>query len=360
MIIIDAHEDLAWNMLSFGRDYTQTVSETRRKEAGTEVPKLNGDTLLGWDAYQQGEIAVVFSTLFAAPVRARLGSWDTQFYTTSEEAHRHYRAQLDAYHRLADQHPEKFRIIRGKQDLRAIIGSRDDNEAKEHPVGLVILMENAEGIRTPDELPLWWENGVRIIGPAWAGTRFCGGTREPGPLTPEGFALLDGMADLGFILDISHMDEKAVLQSLDYYPKTIMASHANAKALIKGTESNRFLSDNVIRRLARRNGVIGVVPYNRFLQAGWQASDGKESVSLEKVAEQIDYICQLTGDAGHVGLGTDFDGGFGVQKAPAEVDTIADLQKLAPILAGKGFSDADIGLIFYKNWLLFLERAWSC
>ena len=66
VILVDAHQDLAWNMLSFGRDYTRPVAETRQREAGTITPGYTGDTLLGWPEYQKGRVAVVFSTLFAA------------------------------------------------------------------------------------------------------------------------------------------------------------------------------------------------------------------------------------------------------------------------------------------------------
>ncbi|HEY62426.1 MAG TPA: hypothetical protein G4N95_07230 [Anaerolineae bacterium] len=355
LMIIDAHEDLAWNMLSLGRDYTRSAALTRKKEQGTNIPSYNGDTLLGWEDYQRGNVAVVFSTLFAAPARASLGSWDTQTYATIDEAHARYKAQLDAYHRLTDENPDKFKIIHTKKELDDLFALRLANQLAT-PVGLIILMENAEGVHNPDELEMWWRRGVRIIGPAWRGTRFCGGTGEPGSLTKEGFALLEGMASMGFVLDISHMDEKAVLQSLDIYPGTIIASHANAAALLKGTKSNRFLSDCVIRGLLERDGVVGVVPYNRFLLSGWTETDGRACVSLEYVVSQIDYICQFAGDARHVGFGTDFDGGFGVQKAPSGIDTIADLQKIAPLLADKGYSDEDIRAIFAQNWVTILNR----
>ena len=357
MFIIDAHQDLAWNMLSFGRDYTLSALETRRRERGTETPTHNDDTLLGWPEYQQGQIAVIFSTLFAAPAYRKLGAWDTQHYVDAAQAYTRYSAQLDAYHRLTDEHPDKFHLIRTQADLRDLLSHWEPSSNETHPVGLVVLMEAAEGVRTPSELEEWWERGVRIIGPAWSGTRFCGGTGEPGPLTQAGYALLDGMANLGFSLDISHMDEAAVLQSLDEYPGRIIASHANATALLKGSVSNRHLSNRVIRRLIEQDGVIGVVPYNRFLVPGWTPNDGREQVTLHHVAAQIDHICQLAGDARHVGIGSDFDGGFGLQKAPAEIDTIADLQKLAPILAQKGYVEIDIAAILGQNWLKFLQTS---
>jgi membrane dipeptidase len=59
----------------------------------------------------------------------------------------------------------------------------------------------------------------------------------------------------------------------------------------------------------------------------------------------------MAGDAMHVGLGTDYDGGFGVQSVPQEIDTIADLRKIAPLLADKGYTEEDIAAIFGANWL---------
>ncbi len=357
MLIVDAHEDLAWNMLTFGRDYTLPVAETRRREQGSEVPKQNGDTLLGWPEYQRGQVGIVFSTMFVAPARRQLGDWDYQVYRDFEEAHARYHAQLESYHRLVDQHADLFHLIQTRADLHEVLDHWKQPSVEEHPVGLVILMEGAEGVREPAELESWWEDGVRLIGPAWIGTRFCGGTREPGPLTPDGYALLDGMAEQGFVLDISHMDEQAALQALDHYPRAVVASHANAVALLKGIDTNRHLSDQVIHQLVARGGVIGVVPNNPFLKVGWREGDPRDQVTLQHVVAQIDYICQLAGDALHVGIGSDFDGGFGVQSVPAGIDTIADLQKLNPLLVEKGYTDEHLAAIFGENWIALLKRA---
>lgn len=356
MLIIDAHQDLAWNMLTFGRDYNRSAAETRQLERDSPAPTLNDDTMLGWPDYQAGRVAVVFATLFCAPERRRLGEWDTQVYRTPTQARQLYSAQLDAYHRLVDTRPDHFRLVADKSALEGVIAHWEDEQQEEHPVGLVILMEGAEGVQEPAELETWWQRGVRLVGPAWAGTRFCGGTREPGPLTQEGFALLAGMADYGFTLDLSHMDEQAALQALDIYPAAIVVSHANALALLKGSESNRHLSDRVLNGLIERDGIVGLVPYNRFLVAGWAPEDGREAVPIDRLVAQIDYICQLAGNARHAGIGTDFDGGFGLQSAPTGIDTIADLQKLTSLLAEKGYTQYDIAAILGGNWLSLLQR----
>jgi membrane dipeptidase len=356
MLIVDSHQDLAWNMLTFGRNYTLSVEETRRLEAGGQAPLHNGDSLLGWPEYQQGRVAVIFATLFSAPLRHKLGDWDTLTYADTNQANSSYKAQLDAYHRLTDDHPDKFRLVQTLQDLEEVLADWEGTQEKGHPVGLVILMEGAEGVRQVDELEEWWAQGVRLIGPAWSGTRYCGGTHEPGPLTPEGFDLLETMNEFGFTLDLTHMDEQAVLQAMDVYPGSLVATHSNPLALLDGAETNRFLSDRVLQGLIDRDGIVGIPPYNKFLRWEWKSDQGREVVPLNLVVDHIDYICQLAGDAKHVGIGTDFDGGFGLQSVPAEINTIADLQKLIPLLGEIGYTQNDISAIMGDNWLSLLRK----
>lgn len=357
-LIIDSHQDIAWNMLTYGRDYTRSAYETRRLEAGTVIPEQNGDCTVGWPEYQRGQIAVVLATLFASPFRKKL-SGDILLYTDQESAHRLYRDQIDIYRKLADTHPDKFRLIDCVRELDSVIEhwSRSLPEGEGHPVGLIYLMEGADAIRSPQELGEWYDLGLRIIGLAWAGTLYCGGTSEPGPLTAEGRALLGAMADYNFVLDLSHMDPAAALESLDRYEGPIMATHANCAALLKGVDSNRHLPDDVIRGLIERDGVIGLVPYNMFLKAGWSRNGSRrEDVSLDAFIAHIDHVCQLAGDANHAGIGTDFDGGFGYQSIPRELDTIADLPLVAEKLIERGYSEADTANILGGNWLSFLRR----
>ena len=354
-LILDAHQDLAWNISVFDRDYTRSVQETRQLERALPVITHNGQSLLGSPEFQRGQIAIIFSTLFAPPIRKKMGAWDKLAYRNVEEAHQLYRDQIDIYRRLVDEHPHKFDIIRSVRDMDLLL-TKWQNPDEEHPTGLVLLMEGAEGVRAPEELEEWWELGLRIIGPAWAGTRYCGGTMEPGPLTNEGRELLAAMAEFGFTLDLSHMDEKAALESLDIYEGAIIASHSNALALLPNAQSNRHLSDRVIRGIIERDGIIGVVLFNSFLQVGWKKPDKREQVTLTHVIDHIDHICQLAGDAHHVGIGSDFDGGFGLESVPKEIDSVADLQKLSPLLAKRGYAKLDIKAILGENFINHLKK----
>jgi membrane dipeptidase len=358
-LIIDSHQDLAWNMLSYGRDYTRSVVETRQLEAGTHIPSVNGDALIGWPEYQRGNVAVVFSTLYATPARKKEPT-DTIWYADPEKAHRLYRDQIMVYRRLVDSHPDKFRHIASTKELDSVIEhwSKPAVDGQGHPVGLVYLMEGADGIRSPHELAEWYDLGLRLIGLAWAGTRYCGGTGEPGPLTPEGRELIAAMADYKFILDLSHMDEAAARESLDRYEGPVMATHANCAALLRGAETNRHLPDRIIEGLIERDGVIGLVPLNTFLKAGWLRLSGsrREEVSLDALIAHMDHVCQIAGDSLHAGIGSDFDGGFGLQSVPPGIDSIADLQLISSGLQARGYGETDIENILGGNWLRFLRR----
>jgi membrane dipeptidase len=359
MLIIDSHQDLAWNILTYGRDYTRSVQETRRLEVGTPTPERNGDCIVGWPEYQQGKVAVVFSTLYATPAR-KMETGDIIVYKDSETAHSLYRDQIDVYRNLADTHPDKFRLISSTPELDSVIEhwSNPELDADGHPVGLIYLMEGADGIRSPRELVEWWDLGLRLIGLAWAGTRYCGGTSEPGSLTDEGRQLISAMADYNFILDLSHMDPAAAYESLDRYEGPVMATHANCAALMRGSETNRHLPDDVIRGLVEREGVIGVIPLNTFLKVGWTRKGGsrREEVRLDALIAHIDHICQLAGNSEHAAIGSDFDGGFGIQSIPPELDSIADLQLIAAKLMERGYSETDAANVLGGNWLRFLRK----
>jgi membrane dipeptidase len=359
-ILVDAHQDLAWNIQTFGRNYLRAASETRTLEANSPTIQHNGDTLLGWPDYQRGRAAVIFSTLFASPARRRMGDWERNFYPDDDfaAARKLYWTQLETYHRLADDHPDKFTLLASRADLDRTL-NHWHSQPENHPVGLLPLMEGADAIREPSDLASWWNFGLRVIGLAWTGTRYCGGTREPGPLTDEGRALLKAMTDFPFLLDLSHMDEPAALEALDRYEGPVIATHGNCLALLPGVDTNRQFSDRVIRGVIQRGGVVGLVPFNVFLKVGWSLASGsrREEVSLSVLADHIDHICQLAGNVNHAGIGSDFDGGFGLQSVPQEIDTIADLHKLTDFLQPRGYSDADIEAILGGNWIRCLQES---
>ncbi|MBI3742270.1 MAG: membrane dipeptidase, partial [Chloroflexi bacterium] len=176
----------------------------------------------------------------------------------------------------------------------------------------------------------------------------------PEGLSELGKKLLPRLSGVGMILDASHMSEAAFFESRDLFEGTLIASHSNCRAYVN---TDRQLSDEMIREIVKRDGVIGSVIYNRFIKQGWDKSSRKEDVTLADLVRHVQRVCEIAGDARHVGIGTDFDGGYGAESIPAELNTIADLPRIADALAAAKFSDADIGNYFSGNWLRVLQRA---
>jgi len=351
MKIVDGHEDIAWNALALGRDVRKSAWETRRVEAEGPNPKRNGRCMVGLPEWLEGGVAVVVGSVFLSPARRALGSWDRQTYADAEEAYQRANEQVDFYHRLADEEA-RVSLVLDREGLEGVLASW---EGEAPQVGLVIAMEGADPIREPSEVEWWHRRGVRIVGLSWAaGSRYAGGNRDPGPLTDEGRELLKAMAEVGMALDLSHLAEEAFWEAMDRYEGPVVATHANPRALVPGP---RQLSDRMIRAIAERDGVIGIVPFNAFLKPDWTRGDGKEAVTLQDVAAAVDHVCQVVGDAAHVGLGSDFDGGFGAESTPAEIETVADLRKIGTVLLEMGFREEDVAAVMGENWLRVLREA---
>lgn len=350
MMIVDAHLDLAYNALNYDRDLRLNLADLRATEP-EKSPR--GRATVTLPELMRGEVGLVFGTLFVEPASSKKEAFGGKMvYRDAAEANALAMAQLDYYHRLADE-LENLRLVGDQESLQEVVAS---HEAGDEPLlGIVPLMEGADPVRRPEELELWYERGLRLIGLAWENTRYSAGAWHGGNagLTPEGVQLLEAMADYSFILDLTHMSERATYEALDRYEGPVVATHCNARVLVP---TERQLSDAQIRRLGEREGVIGIVLANGFLRANHRMTDAKELVTLDHVVAHLDHICQVLGDSTHIGIGSDMDGGFGAEHIPMEMDSIADLDLIASKLAERGYEAADIANIMRDNWLRLLRR----
>jgi membrane dipeptidase len=354
MFIVDAHLDLAYTAVNFNRDLRQPLTAVRQTEP---KPGPRGITTATFPELQRGGVGLIFGTLFVLPATTPIpGLTNALTYRTPAEAHQQAMTQLDYYHRTADE-TSYVRLVGDLAGLEAVVASHQTAGA-ERLLGIVPLMEGADPIREPAEVEMWYERGLRLVGPAWDDTRYAAGAwRGRGGLTKDGEHLLERLAEFGFIVDLTHLSEKASHQVMDRYEGPVVATHSNARALVP---DERHFSDEQIRRLGQeRQGMIGVVLYNRFLKAGHGKGDPKELVTLDHVVDHIDHICQVLGNADHVGIGSDFDGGFGAADIPAEMDSAADLPLLADRLQARGYTAVQIQAIMGGNWLAFLHRVWD-
>ena len=146
---------------------------------------------------------------------------------------------------------------------------------------------------------------------------------------------------------------------MDCYEGPVWASHNNCRKFVN---HNRQFADDQILELINRKAVIGIALDAWMMVPDWirgESTPKSMNVTLDLMINNIDHICQLAGNADHVGIGTDLDGAFGKEQCPADLDTIADLQKVPEKLRTKGYSETDIEKILSGNFLSFLKRNWS-
>ena len=359
MLIIDSHLDLSWNALQWGRDLHLAAYTIRAQENGmTGAGRAQGTVSL--PEMRRGRVALCFATVLSRCTGIPDPLLD---YRSVAQAYAVGQGQIAYYRAL-----EREGYIRVIADLEALNQHLAEWEAWEAdhptettdtpPVGFVISMESADPIMTPGQLEEWYRAGLRVIGPAHYGPgRYAGGTGTENGVSEIGVWLLKEMERLGVILDLTHLSDQAFWQALDHYHGPVLASHNNCRALVP---HQRQFSDEQLKAIVERDGVIGAVCDVWMLIPDWNAgkSSNKE-VSLDTVANHMDYVCQLAGDSRHAAIGSDLDGGFGREASPHDLDTIADLQKLGELLAKRGYSGDDIVNLMYGNWLRLLRRAWS-
>jgi membrane dipeptidase len=167
------------------------------------------------------------------------------------------------------------------------------------------------------------------------------------------------MQRLGMILDATHLSDESFWEALDLFHGPVWASHNNCRALVP---DQRQFSDEQIKALIARGAVIGGALDAWMMVPGWQrgkTTPQEADVRLSHVIDHMDHICQLAGNARHVGIGTDLDGGYGHEQCPQDVDTIADLARLPELLRDRGYNEQDIIGVMHGNWVRFLNDAWS-
>ncbi len=357
MLIFDGDYPMAYGAIDLGRDLRQPIAAVRAAElnpanvAMASLPEL-----------RRGGIAVALVKVvgrLAHPGNPLPGS------RTAEAAYA-----------TAQSHLAYYRILAQRGELR-LLTTRDALEAHRQqwatsattatlPVGAILGMEGADPILWPEHARDWWAQGLRVVSLTHYGvSTYAYGTGTPGGLLPTAQPLLRVMEELGLILDLTHLAEDAFWATLDHFGGPVIASHQNCRALVPG---ERQFSDAQLRTLLARDAVIGVAMDTWMLlpgqQSDWHSIGGRDrreifprqAVTLEHVADHIDHLCQLAGDARHAAIGGDTDGQGGVDGAPADVDTVADYQRLAAILARRGYSDGDIANVLYGNWHRFYTR----
>jgi len=350
-LIFDSHLDLAMNALEWNRDLRWTVKEIRKSEEGmTDKPDRAKGTV-SLPSMREGRIGICVATQIARYVKPenKIPGWKSP-----EQAWAQTQGQL-AWYKAMEEAGEMTQILTINDLENHLVLWEKPNENT--PVGYILSLEGADSIVSLHHLERAFSYGLRAIGPAHYGPgTYAQGTDSTGGIGPKGRELLREMERLGIILDATHLCDESFREALDIYRGPVWASHNNCRVFVN---HNRQFSDRQITELAERDAVIGVALDAWMMVPNWVSgiSDPKKlDVSLKLVINNIDHICQLTGNSLYAGIGSDLDGAFGTEQCPYDLDTIADLQKIPSMLSAIGYSDSDIQNIMSENWIRFLRK----
>ena len=342
------------NAMEWNRDFTQPVSVLRAREAGMTDKKDRGQGTVSLPEMRRGRVGLCVATQIARYVKLgnSLSGWHSP-----EQAWAQTQGQL-AWYRAMEARGEMVQIA-DVTSLNRHVDLWETNPPEDAAIGYILSLEGADSIITPAWLEKSHAQGLRVLGLSHYGPgTYAQGTASTGGLGPRGKELLAEMERLNLILDATHLCDESFTEALDAFGGPVWASHNNCRALVP---NDRQFSDEQILRLIERGAVIGGALDAWMMVPNWQRGETtpeSSGVKLEHVIDHMDHICQLAGNARHIGIGTDLDGGYGREQSPGDLDTIADLQRLPALLSARGYSEDDIVGVMHGNFLRFLREAW--
>jgi membrane dipeptidase len=238
------------------------------------------------------------------------------------------------------------------------IGDVDAARESDGPPAAILHLEGAEAIDPALEaLDFWYAAGLRSLGPVWSRSNSFGhgvpfifpSSPDTGPgLTDRGRALVRRCAELGILVDLSHLNEAGFWDVARIEPGPLVASHSAAHAL---SAASRNLTDAQLDAIGMTGGVVGIVFACPFIRADF-SEDTDTPIAL--IAEHARYVADRIG-VEHVALGSDFDGA----PIPDELGDAAGMPKLLGELENAGFTTDEIDAIAWRNWRRVLAHWWN-
>jgi membrane dipeptidase len=363
---MDAHLDLAMNALEWNRDLRLPAQAIRDRERGLTDKPDRGKGTVSLPELRRGGVGLVVATQIARYVAEDnpLPGWHSpaQAWAQTQGQLAWYKTMEELGEMIMISDLTKLDRHLGLWNMKEDGGkpAAGSPGAGPKPIGYILSLEGADSMIQPSWLERAYANGLRAVGPAHYGPgRYANGTDSEGGLSETGKELLREMDKLGLILDATHLCDDAFWEALELFQGPVWASHNNCRSLV---DHNRQFSDDMIRALIARGAVIGGALDAWMLVPGWirgRSTPEGMHCDLQKLVDHMDHICQIAGNANHIGIGSDLDGAFGREQSPYDLDTIADLSNLPELLAGRGYRQTEIEAVLSGNWLRFLHKAWS-
>ncbi|MDH5381189.1 MAG: membrane dipeptidase, partial [Cyclobacteriaceae bacterium] len=330
-VILDAHLDLAMNAVEWNRDLQWSLEDIRKSEEGMNDKPDRGKNTVCFPELRKGNIGIVVATQIARYVKpsSKLPGWNSP-----EQAWAMTQAQRIWYKTMEEN--GQLKHLKSGDEVKAHLADwlKDPLHT---PIGYVLSLEGADSMVDITYVERAWKQGLRLIGPAHYGPgTYAFGTDSSGSIGKRGEDLLKEMDRLHMILDSTHLCDKSFWEALDVFNGPVWSSHTNSRTLVN---HNRQYSDEQYLALIERGAVLGVALDTWMMVPNWVRGTStplESGANLSVLADHIDHICQLAGNANHVGIGSDLDGAFGIEQSPSDLNSIADLKKLPAILHNRG------------------------
>lgn len=321
---VDAHFDLTYEVANLRERGQRKVIETRYL-----------------DQFREGGFDLIVSAIFIHD------------YFLPEMGLRRALDQISHLHAEMEESPGLFRLCRSVQEAY---------EAKKSgELAIFLSLEGADPLQNDiGLLRIFYELGVRGLGLVWSRRNAVGdgafftAMREgrKGGLTPFGVELVEQAEKLGMFIDVSHLNDEGFRDVMEIARKPLIASHSNCRSL---ASTQRNLTDDQIRAVAAKGGVIGMNSVNVFIR------DDTELATVSDFVNHVDHIADLVG-TDHIGIGFDLCDSFKDHLTVGEsletrdvIQTHADLDSFTEELIDRGYSDRDIGKILGGNFMRILE-----
>ena len=314
MFILDSHCDTP-SMMVEGRDLS-----IENEFAHIDIPKL-----------KRGGVDAAFFALYIP----------AEMNTDAAYAH-----ACNMYNAVMD-------MIRANSDKVALAVSQEqayENKDK-GLISIFLGLENASPIGDSlERLREFYDKGVRYVTLCHSKDNLvcdscASAVKTWNGLSPFGREVVAEMNRLGMLVDVSHISDKAFYDVIECSSKPVVATHSCCRAL---ADHPRNMTDDMIRALAEKGGVIQINFYPVFLDAGFNyvPDSGQKVPSYKMIADHIDHVVGLVG-IDHVGIGSDFDG---IDVTPEGMDDISQMPKLFDELRFRGYSEVDLSKIASRNF----------
>jgi membrane dipeptidase len=241
------------------------------------------------------------------------------------------------WQRFVDANSTRFQFVRTCQDL---IGAKQSGR-----IGILFGMQNSQHFRWAEDVSLFYSKGQRISQLTYnEDNRLgsgCGAASDRG-LSQFGGEIVQAMNACGMAIDVSHASERTTLEAIDASNKPLLITHSNCRALVRHP---RCKSDEVIRSMAHRGGVMGITGVGAFVSRG-------RSASIEDVLDHFDHVAQLVG-VEHIGLGSDAGTDDGPTQPHLRVRGLDQARRVFDLTQGllaRGYSERNIEAILGGNF----------